>query len=257
MKNIQKELAVFKKFDFEIPPVGIKFLATRPKGIKKLDKVLDFCEMLAESQQGRAFYVASDNFTCVGPLLLGMLDADPVFESGMVGPELEIFRDARSNKRLYPLVPRLDKGTVNYVAFAPLDELTFEPDVLIITAPARQVEIILRAYSYSAAKVWTAKGSTVMACAWMFIYPYITGELNFYVAGFSFGPTARRLFPEGMIILSIPWDRLPAITKDLGEIKWVPDSFAIGREAHKAKAKRVAGELKKKLDADKKKGAQA
>jgi uncharacterized protein (DUF169 family) len=251
MSNIQKELAVFKRFDFEIPPVGIKFLAVEPEGIKKLDKVLDFCEMLVEAQQGLVFYAASNNFTCVGPLLLGMVESEPVFESGMVGPELGIFRDARANKRLYPLIPRLDKGTVRYVAFAPLDKLTFEPDVLVITAEAKQAEIIMRANSYSAAKVWTARGSTVMACAWMFIYPYLTGEINFYVVGFSFGPTARRLFPEGMIVLSIPWDRLPAIVANLGEMNWVPDSYTIGREAHKAKAKKVADELKKRLAANK------
>jgi uncharacterized protein (DUF169 family) len=251
MGTVQKDLAIFKKFNFEIPPVGVKFLAAKPKGIKKLDKILDFCEMLVEAQQGVVFYAAVDNFTCVGPLLLGMVDSEPVFESGMVGPELEIFRDARANKRLYPHVPRVDKGTVKYVVFAPLDKLNFEPDVLVITAKPDQAEILLRAYSYSAAKVWTAKGSTVMACAWMFIYPYLTGELNFYVAGFSFGPTARRLFPEGMIVMSIPWDQLSAIVANLGEMKWVPNSYTIGREAHKAKAKKAAGEVKKKLAADK------
>jgi uncharacterized protein (DUF169 family) len=251
MSKVKDELAIFKKFNFEIPPVGVKFLAARPKGIKKLDKILDFCEMLVEAQQGKVFYAAVDNFTCVGPLLLGMVDSEPVFESGMVGPEMGIFRDARANKRLYPLVPRIDKGTVKYVAFAPLDKLTFEPDVLVIVAAARQAEIIMRAQSYSAAQVWTARGSTVMACAWMFIYPYLTGELNFYVSGFSFGPTARRLFPEGMIVLSIPWDQLPAIVANLGEMNWVPESFTIGREAHKAKAKRAAAEVKKKLAAEK------
>jgi uncharacterized protein (DUF169 family) len=251
MSNIQKELAIFKKFNFEIPPVGVKFLAAKPEGIKKLDRILDFCEMLAEAQQGLVFYAASDNFTCVGPLLLGMVESEPVFESGMVGPELEVFRDARANKRLYPLVPRLDKGTVNYVAFAPLNKLTFEPDVLVITAKVKQAEIILRALSYSAGKVWTARGSTVMACAWMFIYPYLTGEINFTVAGFPFGPTARRLFPEGTIVLSIPWDQLPTIVANLGEMNWVPHSYTIGRKAHKVKAKKIADELKKKLATDK------
>jgi len=251
MSTIQKDLAIFKKFNFEIPPVGVKFLAAKPEGLKKLDKILDFCEMLVESQEGGVFYAASDNFTCVGPLLLGMVDSEPVFESGMVGPELEVFKDARANKRLYPHVPRVDKGTVNYVAFAPLDKLTFEPDVLVVIAGVSQAGIILRANSYTSGKVWTARGSTVMACAWMFIYPYLTGEINFTVAGFPFGPTARRLFPEGMIVLSIPWDQLPAIVANLGEMNWVPHSYTIGRGAHKAKAKKVADELKKKLAADK------
>jgi uncharacterized protein (DUF169 family) len=251
MSSVQNELAVFKKFGFEIPPVGVKFLAAKPKGIKKLDKILDFCEMLVEAQEGKVFYVALDNFTCVGPLLLGMVDTEPVFESGMVGPELGIFRDARANKRLYPQVPRIDKGTVNYVAFAPLDKLTFEPDVLVVTAKPDQAEIILRAQSYSAARVWTARGSTVMGCAWMFVYPYLTGELNLTVSGLGFGMKARRLFPEGVMVLSIPWDQLPIIVANLGEMDWVPESFTIGREAHKAKAKRATAEVKKKLAAEK------
>jgi uncharacterized protein (DUF169 family) len=169
----------------------------------------------------------------------------------MVGPELDIFKEARANKRLYPQVPRVDKGTVNYVVFAPLDKLTLEPDVLVITAEVSQAEIILRANSYSSGKVWTARGTPVIGCAWMFVYPYLTGEINFTVAGFGFGMKARRLFPEGMIVMSIPWDQLPTIVANLGEMKWVPHSFTIGREAHKAKAKKIAAELKKRLAADK------
>jgi len=251
MSDIQKELAIFEKFDFKIPPVGIKFLAAKPKGIKKLDKILDFCEMLVEAQEGKVFYVASDNFTCVGPLLLGMMDSEPVFESGMVGPELEVFKEARANKRLYPQVPRIDKGTVNYVVFAPLDKLTFEPDVLIVTAEVSQAEIILRANSYSSGRVWSAQGTPVMGCAWMFIYPYVTSRMNLTVSGFGFGMKARRLFPEGMIILSIPWDLLPEITRNLREMNWVPHSYTIGRQAHKAKVRKIAAKLKKKLPAAK------
>jgi uncharacterized protein (DUF169 family) len=251
MSTIQKDLAIFKKFNFKIPPVGVKFLAAKPEGLKKLDKILDFCEMLVEAQEGKAFYAASDSFTCVGPLLLGMVDSEPVFESGMVGPEMEIFKDPRANKRLYPQVPRVDKGTVNYVAFAPLDKLTFDPDVLIVMAEASQAEIIMRANSYTSGQAWTARGSTVMACAWMFIYPYVTSQINFTVTGLAFGPTSRRLFPPGLMLVSIPWDRLPGLVANLGEVNWLPHSFTIGRDAHKAKAKKIVGEMKKKLSSAK------
>jgi uncharacterized protein (DUF169 family) len=249
MSNVPKELAIFKKFGFEIPPVGVKYLATEPEGLEKLEQILDFCEMLVESQQGKAFYVASDNFTCVGPLLLGMVESESVFESGMVGPELSIYKEARANKRLYPQVPRIDKGTVNYVAFSPLDQLTFDPDVLIVTAQVSQAEIILRANSYTSGRVWSAQGTSVMGCAWMLVYPYVTGQMNFTVSGFGFGMKARQLFPEGMIILSLPWDLLPEITRNLQEIDWVPHSFTIGRDAHKAKVRKIADNLKKKLPA--------
>jgi len=251
MSTDQKELEIFKKFDFELPPVGVKYTAAKPEGLKKLDKILDFCEMLAEAQEGKAFYATVDNFTCIGPLLLGMVDSEPVFESGLVGPELEVFREARANKRLYPQIPRIDKGTVNYVAFAPLDKLTFEPDVLVVTAETSQAEIILRAHSYSSGRSWSAQSTPVIGCTWMLIYPYVTGKMNLTVSGLAFGMKSRNLFPEGKVILSIPWDLLPEIIQNLREMNWVPHSFTIGRKAHKEKVKGIAERLNKKLSAGK------
>jgi uncharacterized protein (DUF169 family) len=244
MSSIQQGLSVFNKFDFERKPVGIKFLSNKPEGIEQLDKILDFCEMLPEAQEGNAFYATKENFTCVGPLLLGMVDSDPIFESGQIGPKLEVFNEARANRRIYDVIPKLAKGTVNYVAFSPLDQLSFEPDVLVVTANTGQAEIILRAHSYTSGRMWTARGTTVIGCAWLLIYPYISGELNFTVTGFSHGMKVRKLFPEGLLLLSIPYDLLPGITKNLEEMKWVTHSYTISKEEHKNKIKRIVDELK-------------
>jgi uncharacterized protein (DUF169 family) len=248
MSSIQQDLSVFKKFNFEKPPVGVKFLTTKPKGIKRLNKILDFCEMLLEAQNGSSFYATKEDFTCIGPLLLGMVEGDPVFQSGRVGPEMEIFKEARANRRIYQYIPRLDKDTVSYVAFAPLDQLSFEPDVLIVMANPSQAEILLRANSYTTGKMWSAKGTTVAACAWLYIYPYVSGELNFMLPGFSFGMRSRRLFPEGMLLVSIPWDILPSMVASLQDMKWVPHSFTIGREEHKKKARKIVEALRQETD---------
>jgi uncharacterized protein (DUF169 family) len=241
MSSVQKDLAVFGKFNFTRPPVGIRFSPDKPEGIKKLDKILDFCEMIPEAQKGNAFYVTKENFTCVGPLLLGMTESDPDFESGQIGPKLEVFKDARANQRVYHVLPRLPKGAVNYVAFAPLDKLTFEPDILIVTADVTQAEIILRAHSYTSGRMWTARGTTVIGCAWLLVYPYISGEMNFTITGFGHGMKARKLFPEGLLLISIPYDLIPGITENLREMKWVPHSYTISPEEHKEKMKRIVG----------------
>jgi uncharacterized protein (DUF169 family) len=245
MSSRQQDLSIFNKFKFERKPVGVKFLRTKPRGIKRLDKVLDFCEMLVEAQNDSTFYVTVENFTCIGPLILGMVESDPVFESGRVGPKLEIFKDAHANRRIYKLIPKLAKDTVNYVAFSPLDELSFEPDVLIITADSNQAEIIMRAYSYSTGNMWYVKGTPVAACAWLYIYPHVSGELNFMMPAFSFGMRSRRLFPEGLLLISIPRDLLPSIVKNLQDMNWVPHSYTIGREGHKKKVKRIVEDLRK------------
>jgi len=250
MGSIQEDLSIFNKFDFDRPPVGVKFLPNKPDGIKRLDKILDFCEMLPEVQEGNAFYVTKENFTCVGPLILGMIEHEPIFESGQVGPRLEVLKDVRANQRIYHVIPKLQKGTVNYVAFSPLDKLTFEPDVLIVTANPTQAEILLRALSYSSGRMWSARGTPVIGCAWLYIYPYLSGELNFTVTGFGFGMKARKLFPEGLILISIPYDLLPSMVENLQDMKWVPHSFTIGRDEHKKKVKKIVDALMQEFQAE-------
>jgi uncharacterized protein (DUF169 family) len=51
-------------------------------------------------------------------------------ESGQIGARLEIFQKPRANHAFYKHVPKFENGIVNYVAFSPLDKLTYEPDVL-------------------------------------------------------------------------------------------------------------------------------
>jgi uncharacterized protein (DUF169 family) len=245
MSEISTDFSILDKLDFERKPVGVKFSTTRPKGIQKLDKVLDFCEMLVEAQEGNAFYVTKDEFTCIGAMMLGMVDENPVFFSGRVGPELEAFKDARANRRIYDYLPKLPKNVINYVAFAPLDKMTFEPDLLIIMATPSQAEIFIRAKSYTTGEAWTAKGTSVAGCTWLYIYPYLSGEMNLTVTGFGFGMKARRLFPEGRVLISIPWDVLPRMLKNLKEMNWVPHSYTIGGAEHKKKVRRIAEELAK------------
>jgi uncharacterized protein (DUF169 family) len=245
MSSRPQDLSIFNKFKFERKPVGVKFLAAKPTGIKRLDKILDFCEMLVEAQNGSTFYVTKENFTCIGPLILGMVDSDPVFESGRVGPKIEAFKDAHANRGIYKLIPQLAKDTINYVAFSPLDKLSFEPDVLIVTADLSQAEVILRANSYTTGNMWSARGTLVAACAWLYIYPYISGELNFMIPGFSFGMRSRRLFPESLLLISIPRDLLPNIVNSLQDMNWVPHSYTIGREEHKKKVKRIVEDLRR------------
>jgi uncharacterized protein (DUF169 family) len=245
MSPTPKYLAILDKFDFERPPVGVKFLATRPKGLKRPGQVLDFCEMLAEAQQGKAFYVTREDFTCIGPLLLGMIESEPTFESGRVGPKLRLYRDVRANLRIYQYLPRMARNSVKYVAFAPLDKLNFEPDLLIIMASVSQAEIFIRAKAYATGETWSARGTPAVGCAWMYIYPYVSGEMNLTVTGLAFGMKSRRLFPEGRILITIPWDKLPGIIKNLEEMDWVPRSYTLGREGHKKLLKKIIADLEK------------
>jgi uncharacterized protein (DUF169 family) len=114
------------------------------------------------------------------------------------------------------------------VAFSPLNKLPFDPDVMIILAKTSQTEILLRAMSYRTGKMWLSKFSPAIGCAWIFIYPYVTGELNYNITGLGHGMKRRKLFPEGMQIISIPFDLLSSMLQTLQEMPWVLPAFEPG-----------------------------
>jgi uncharacterized protein (DUF169 family) len=222
----QEELATLDRFDFEVPPVGVKFFAKRPDKVERLKTNMALCEMLKKAQEGNVFYADKENHTCdAGPYVLGQAEAPEPFISGRFGAGLKIFEEPRSASRLYQYIPRILRGAVHYIAFSPFDKLPFEPDVLIILAQTNQTEIILRAMSYRTGKIWLSKLSAAIGCAWIFVYPYITGELNYTTAGLGHGMKRRNLFPEGHQIISIPFDLLPPILQTLQEMPWVLPAY--------------------------------
>jgi uncharacterized protein (DUF169 family) len=229
MRPLETDLSIFEKFKFEKPPVGVKFLFAKPEGIKQLDKSLPLCEMLKEAQQSRApFYITKENESCVGKLVMGW-DEVPLVEAGLVGPPLGIYEEPRVNNQLYQYAPKFKKGIVNYVAFAPLGKLNFEPDLLMFLATVKQAEIVMRASTYATGDMWETKGVPALACSFMFAYPFLSGKLNYMVTGMAFGGRAKEIYPEGWFLMSLPYKALPNIIYGLTKMEWVPPSYTEGR----------------------------
>ena len=249
MYSTPRNYSIFDRFNFERKPVGIKFLLNKPDGIEKLDKDLPLCQMFKEAQDRSPFYAVKDNFTCLGSLVLGMKEAEPIFESGEIGATEGIYKEARANRRIYNYIPKLAKDTVRYVAFSPLDEISFDPDVLVITASVSQAEIILRALSYSTGKALTTKSTPVIMCAWLFVYPYVSGEANFSVTGLGTGMKSRKVLPEGLMLISIPFDLLPMTIDNLQNMEWVLPLHNID-EDDKEYFKKVTGEIRQRYESN-------
>lgn len=224
-----RDYSIFDRFDFERKPVGVSFSLKKPEGIRQLDRDLGLCEMFKEAQTSAPFYASVENVQC-GTQVLGMSSFPPVMVSGQLGSEFSMFKTPSANRRVYDYVPVLPKDSVRYVIHASLDRLTFDPDLLIITANTAQAEVLLRASSYSTGRMWHAKGSTCLACAWFYAYPYLTGELNYGVSGLGFSMKAREVLPDGLIIISIPAEMLAMMIENLETMEWEPHWFKLGRD---------------------------
>ncbi len=225
MTLTKKDFAILDKFDFDVSPVGVKFMVKQPDRVERLNGNMTLCEMLKNAQDGNVFYADKENHTCeAGLYVLGLADAREPYISGEFGARLKIFEEPRSASRLYQYIPRIGKGVVNYITFSPMNKLPYEPDVLIILAKASQTEILLRAMSYRTGKMWLSKFSPAIGCAWIFTYPYLTGELNYTITGLGHGMKRRKLFSEGQQLVSIPFDLLPSMLQTLQDMPWVPPS---------------------------------
>jgi uncharacterized protein (DUF169 family) len=248
MNTTRKDYSIFEKFNFEYPPVGMKYLLNKPEGIEKLEKRMAICQMFREAQDRSPFYAASENFSCVDRLVLGFIDPEPGVESGQIGEKEKIYQEARANRRIYQYVPKLAKGTVRYVAFSRVNQLTFEPDLLVITASPNQAEIILRALSFSIGKPLTTKITPVLMCAWVFVYPYVHGELNYTITGLSYGMKAQKLLPEGLVLISVPYDLIPMLIDNLREMDWVLPITTMNKEEIKQFSRRVMKEIRQEYE---------
>ncbi len=226
MSQTKIDLSILAKFGFDAPPVGVKFSARPPDRIGRLDEKLAFCEMLKRAQEGKTFFADAQSHTCeAGLYVLGQAEAPGPFISGEFGAGLKIFEEPRAAGRLYHYIPRIAKGVVRYTAFSPMADLPFDPDVLIVLARTNQTEILLRAMSYRTGEMWSSKYSAAIGCAWIYIYPYLTGELNYTLTGLGHGMKRRKLFPEDRQLISIPFDLLPSLLDNLREMPWELPAF--------------------------------
>jgi uncharacterized protein (DUF169 family) len=232
MQPLTTDLSIYNKFNFKKPPVGVKYLYGRPQNMKQLEGKHPLCEMFKLAQDtDHAFYMNKDNENCVGRLVLGMEEYPAYVEAGELGPKFGIFKTATANKKMYDYIPKFTKGTVNYVAFARLDKITFEPDLLIAIGTPSQAEILLRAMSWSTGVPWEPKATSALGCSWLYAYPIKSTKVNYTITGLAFGMKAKHIFDEGQVIVSIPFNWIPTITQNLKEMVWELPSYTEGREA--------------------------
>jgi uncharacterized protein (DUF169 family) len=154
-----------------------------------------------------------------------MVEEIPLPGGGELGVRYGIFEQASANEKLIEFSPKIAPGTINYVAFSTLDKLTFEPDLLFLLANISQAEIVLRAMSYVTGELWKSQITPVGACTWMFAYPYQSGKVNYVVTGLTFGLKARKVYPAGLMLFSIPHDWIAKITRNLEKMEWVLPSY--------------------------------
>lgn len=232
LRPLKQDLSIFNKLQLERAPVGIKYEFFRPEGIEQLDKMAAICEMVKiAGLRDKPFYIAKENEDCAGKCALGMMEGPVWGEAGEIGEPLGLFQDSRANRHCTTHYQTFKPGTVNFAVYAKLEQLTFEPDLLVFVGTAEQAEIILRAMTYSTGEMYESKSTTVFQCSWLYTYPVLAQKINYVVTGLSFGMRARQVYPSGLVIVSVPWNWIPTIAENMREMEFVFPGWKLGRKA--------------------------
>lgn len=216
-----KAKELFAKLELEYQPVALKYTFSKPEGVKRYEGKAAFCELVHKaSLADEAFFIDKDTDECFGKVALGMVPPDGFAASGAVGPDIGMFQTQAPNSRLYEQMVRLTLGAHNYVTMCPVALCDFDPDIVMVVAPTEKAEIVLRATSWVSGDLWESRSSSVVSCTWMYAYPYATGKVNFCITGMHHGLRRRNLYPAGLHMIAIPFQKLPETLYSLEHMDW-------------------------------------
>ncbi len=211
-------------------PVAVKFYAVKPENFglkyKHTDKRMSLCQFVSYAQKTHSsFYIDKTNEDCMGRTVLGMVQEPPLGASGQAGFDFGVFRNQDANSRLYYNIPTAIRDTINYVIFSPIDQCEFNPDVVVFVGDTDMADIVMRATSYISGDLWESKSSSVLSCAWTYMYTWLSGKVNHCQTGMPHGMGRRKVYPKGLHIVSVPYQKLDEVCLALRQMDWQLISF--------------------------------
>lgn len=149
-----KELSqkIKDKLGLEKSPVAVKLVLKEediPEGIPKIDETIRHCEMVQKAAQGATFYATVAEQKCKGGAsAIGLMEAPEKVKTGEMYYSLERFSSLGSAKRTMDAIPKIDP-IMRAIAYAPLENTPFDPDVVVIIANPKQAMQMAQAMVYT------------------------------------------------------------------------------------------------------------
>jgi hypothetical protein len=106
----------------------------------------------------------------------------------------------------------------------------------------------LRSINYSTGEPFVSRATPVVACAWIYVYPVLSGELNYYITGLGTGMQQLNIFPPGLFLISVPFQKIPIMLDNLKEMSYSPTPEpGPGGDAHRKRVNKVLEDMRKRI----------
>ena len=200
-----------KTLELDGSPVAVAIMPEPARGLKKWRHKATLCMMIQSARMGAAFYCSGANVICGGGEHLG-IGKSPVqgLKASLVEMEKLVASEAAASRRLDQVRQRVP-GCGGYVAFSPLEQASFRPQVVIFVGTPFQISRIIHLDAFETGEIDTAHGEPL--CSGVIASPISTGKI-----GISFLDMTCRAFgryrTEEMAI-GVPYPRLARIISSI------------------------------------------
>jgi len=155
---------LMRLLELENPPVAISFMDRPPAGLRRnAEAAASGCVFWMRGFKDSFYTDRTDHANCnIGSFTHGFLSPEEM--SVETAPDVKLFQDTG----YFPLsefrkVPRMDKPP-KYVAYGPLQETQFEPDIVLIVCTPQQAMLIAEAVKSPKLMGAPACGAIPLAC---------------------------------------------------------------------------------------------
>lgn len=197
--------------EMENEAVGIKLLNDNNSVIGyNQENKYTFCQFIMKAREGNKLLATADNIACAnGASALGFI---PVPEKLMNGEFLSILGtfDKEGAIKTMELMPRFKQNQFSGIALAPLPEVDFEPDIIVLeTVPEQLMWLSLATIFQKGGRLNFSSGISNGTCVDMTVVPYLTQKLNVSLG--CYGCRNATGIPNEHLLAGFPGDQLECI----------------------------------------------
>ena len=199
--------------------VGIKIVLKDqepPASIIEPEDPLRHCISIHDASEGAVYYLPEAKHACgAGAAALGIAELPPKVKSGKVPYMHGLAASEEAAARIMAEIPRIPIGSVRGTLVGPLDNIDFEPDIVIILCKPVQAMWIANSYLFrEGGPRITANFAGMQACCGdATAVPYISGKVNF-TPGCYGCRSAGRLSDDRMYV-GMPVGDLPQVVENM------------------------------------------
>jgi len=207
-------------------PVAIKIVTSEdklPEGISEIEETVRHCRMVSLAREGKVFYATDSKQQCGGGAwVLGLREIGESMKSGEHYLKLGKYSSLGASKRTVYNVPALPQDTYA-VVYAPLEKVTFIPDVVIIFAkPFSMLKLAQSTLFRLGGRLYPEMSGIQSICSDATAYVLLNGEPNF-----SLGCDGSRKFSgiaDEEMVAGFPAERLEELAAAVVQVTAAPGS---------------------------------